>query len=384
MNTGNQILDILRLYEYSMSIGKSLSYHENCDQFLKLLLKRRDLNACWVLRQHKNRYINEYSIPLGNQRQYSLSQELLKFLNGIEDYTLLEYTSKLNELTTIDINAGYIAIYRLKDHGFLFLYSKEDNINTRDLSKLLPVIEKFAITLKACRAYANQKTLLYRLEERNTELNNYAHVVSHDLKSPLRNIDALTTWLKEDHGDGLDKGATEYINLISDNISKMEDLISGILEYSTVGVKDYKTTRIDINRIMSDVLNFLYIPEHITIKVQDDFPEILGDTHRLKQLFQNLIGNAIKYNDKEQGLIEVGHKTLDNAYEFFVKDNGKGIEEKYFKKIFNVFQKLENTKDSSGIGLSIVEKIVSAYGGRIWLTSEVGIGTTFYFTISKE
>ncbi len=383
MNTGNQILDILRLYEYSMSIGKSLSYHENCDQFLKLLLKRRDLNACWVLRQHKNQYINEYSIPLGNQRQYSLSPELVKFLNDIEDYTLLEYSRMLDELTTIDIHAGYIAIYKLKSHGFLFLYSKEDNINKRDLSKLLPVVEKFAITLKACRAYANQKTLLYRLEERNTELNNYAHVVSHDLKSPLRNIDALATWLKEDHRDNLDQGALEYLNLISDNISKMEDLITGILEYSTVGVKDFKASLIDVNKIVNDVLNFLYVPDNMSITIDDNFPEIMGDTHRLQQLFQNLIGNAIKYNDKEKGTIEVGYSTLDTVYEFYVKDNGKGIEEKYYKKIFNVFQKLENNKDSSGIGLSIVEKIISAYGGKIWLTSEIGVGTTFYFTIKK-
>ena len=383
MNKGNQILDILRLYEYSMSIGKSLSYHENCDQFLKLLLKRRDLNACWVLRHNKSRFVNEYSIPLGNQRQYRLSPKLVEFLSEIKSFVLLEYDEMLAELTTIDIEAGYIAIYKLKDHGFLFLYSKEDNINKKDLSQLLPVVDKFAITLKACRAYANQKTLLYRLEERNTELNNYAHVVSHDLKSPLRNIDALATWLKEDHGDSLNQGAMEYINLISDNISKMEDLITGILEYSTVGVKDYKMTLIDLNKIVNDVLNFLYVPEHITIEIQDDFPEIMGDTHRLKQLFQNLIGNAIKYNDKEEGHIEVGYRTLDSTYEFFVKDNGKGIDEKYYKKIFNVFQKLENNKDSSGIGLSIVEKIISAYGGKVWLTSEVGKGTTFYFTINR-
>lgn len=383
MEKGNQILDILRLYEYSMSIGKSLSYFENCDQFLKLLLKRRDLNACWVLRQNKNNFINEYSIPLGEQRRYVLSPELNSFLEEIDTYKLLEYSDMLKETTTIDIEAGYVAIYKLKDHGYLFLYSKEDNINRKELSQLLPVVDKFAITLKACRAYANQKTLLYRLEERNTELNNYAHVVSHDLKSPLRNIDALATWLKEDHGDKLDTGATEYLNLISDNITKMEDLITGILEYSTVGIKDQNTTPINLNEIVGDVLKFLYVPDHVKIKISENFPTVMGDTHRLQQLFQNLIGNAIKYNDKEQGEIEVGFKTLDTHYEFFVKDNGKGIEEKYFKKIFNVFQKLENTKDSSGIGLSIVEKIISAYSGKIWLVSEVGKGTTFYFTLKK-
>lgn len=383
MEKGNQILDILRLYEYSMSIGKSLSYHENCDQFLKLLLKRRDLNACWVLRQNKKKYVNEYSIPLGSQRQYELSPEILEFLEGIKSYVLLEYSEKLSELTTIDIESGYIAIYKLKDHGYLFLYSKEDNIPKRDLSQLLPVVDKFAITLKACKAYGNQKTLLYRLEERNTELNNYAHVVSHDLKSPLRNIDALATWLKEDHSDGLNQEATQYLTLISDNISKMESLISGILEYSTVGLKDFNTSLIDLDKIVNDIVNYLYIPSHITINVQDNFPVITGDTHRLQQLFQNLISNAIKYNDKEEGQIDIGFRDLEKGYEFFIKDNGKGIEEKYFQKIFDVFQKLENTQNSNGIGLSIVEKIIAAYNGKIWLTSEVGVGTTFYFILNK-
>lgn len=383
MEKGNQILDILRLYEYSMSIGKSLSYHENCDQFLKLLLKRRDLNACWVLRQNRKRYVNEYSIPLGNQRKYELSPKIQEFLDDIKTYVLLEYNEMLDELTTIDIKEGYVAIYKLKDHGFLFLYSKKDNIQRKDLSQLLPVVDKFAITLKACKAYGNQKTLLYRLEERNTELNNYAHVVSHDLKSPLRNIDALATWLKEDHSEGLNQEASQYLTLISENISKMESLISGILEYSTVGLKDYKTSLIDLDKIVHEIVNYLYVPSNIKVTIQENFPCVTGDTHRLQQLFQNLISNAIKYNDKEEGLIEIGYMDMGKTYQFHIKDNGKGIDEKYYQKIFDVFQKLENTQNSNGIGLSIVEKIISAYGGKIWLTSELGVGTTFFFELNK-
>lgn len=383
MDKTNQILDILRLYEYSMSIGKSLDYFENCDLFLKLLLKRKNLNACWILRQQEKILIKKYSIPFGSQLKKEVGQNIHDFLNSVETYALVEYDDSLKDLTTIDINEGYLAVFKLNPQRFLFLYSKENNIHPKDLTQLLPVIHKFSNTLEACKAYENQKTLLRRLEERNEELNNYAHIVSHDLKSPLRNIDALVAWLKEDHADDFSKEALGYIDMIGENISRMEALVSGILEYSTIGLKDFKTSFIDLNLIINDIINHIYVPKNIQIEVHENFPTIHGDTYRLQQLFQNLIGNAIKYNDKEIGHIEVGYEKNGSKYTYFVKDNGKGIDKRYHSKIFNVFQKLENTKNSTGIGLSIVEKIVSNYGGKVWLTSEVGKGTTFFFTLKK-
>ena len=384
MEKENQILDILRLYEYSMSIGKSLNYYDNCEQFLKLLLKRRNLNACWILRYEKNNLIKEYSIPFGNQIKQDIPQNLYAFLDGIHDYTLIEYDETYSDLTTFPIQDGFLAVLKLKLQGYLFLYSKENNISPKDLSQLLPVINKFANTLEACKAYDNQQSLLKRLEERNTELNNYAHIVSHDLKSPLRNIDALLSWLKEDHSHNLDEGALHYIDLIGENISRMEALVSGILEYSTIGLKNFKTSFIDLNKIIDEILNHIYIPENIEIIKHENFPIIQGDTYRLQQLFQNLIGNAIKYNDKKEGVIEVGFQKHNNKYTYFVKDNGKGIDKRYHTKIFSVFQKLEASKNSTGIGLSIVEKIVISYGGKVWLTSEVNKGTTFFFTLKNK
>ena len=111
---------------------------------------------------------------------------------------------------------------------------------------------------------------------------------------------------------------------------------------------------------------------------------IKGDKYRLQQLFQNLITNAINYNDKEKGIIEIGFADQNDFWQFYVKDNGKGIAETYFNKIFKTFQKLENNPISTGIGLSIVKKIIDLYGGKIWLESSLGIGTTFYFTLKKE
>ena len=384
MENTNQILNILRLYEYSMSIGKSLDYFENCESFLKLLLKRKNLNACWILKLEKNNLITEFSIPLGNDNpKKEISNWAFDYLNTIDQYTVEEYSDLFAELSTISIHSGILAIIRLDKKSFLFLYSIEKNICIKDLNQLLPVISKFSITLEACKAYENQNTLLQRLEERNEELNNYAHIVSHDLKSPLRNMDALVSWLKEDHTKDFSEDALNYIDLIDENITRMEALVSGILEYSTIGLKDFRSSFIDLNVILKDILNHIYIPKHINVSVSKDFPTIKGDTYRLQQLFQNLISNAVKYNDKDIGEIEVGFEQQGKKYIYYVKDNGKGIEEKYHTKIFNVFQKLENHKNSTGIGLSIVEKIVSNYGGKVWLTSELKKGTTFFFTLSK-
>ncbi|WP_440881760.1 sensor histidine kinase [Tenacibaculum sp. C7A-26P2] len=384
MEENNQILDILRLYEYSMSIGKSLDYSENCERFLQLLLKRKNLNACWILKLIDKNLRTEYSIPFGeiNQKQ-EISKWANDYLENIDQYTLEEYHFLFNELSTIPIENGTIAVIRLDTDTYLFLYSIKNNLYRKDLNQLIPVINKFSITIKACEAHDNQKILLKKLEERNEELNNYAHIVSHDLKSPLRNMDALVSWLKEDHIKDFSEDSLKYIELISENISRMESLVSGILEYSTIGIKNFKMSKIDLNTILKDVINHIYIPKNINITVLDDFPSVIGDTHRLQQLFQNLISNSIKYNDKEAGEIEVGFMKTDETYVYYVKDNGKGIEEKYHLKIFNVFQKLESDKNSTGIGLSIVEKIIDRYGGKIWLTSKLKKGTTFFFTLTN-
>lgn len=384
MEENNQILDILRLYEYSMSIGKSLDYSENCERFLQLLLKRKNLNACWILKLIEKNLRTEYSIPYGeiNQKQ-EISKWANDYLKNIDQYTLEEYHFLFNELSTIPIENGTIAVIRLDTDTYLFLYSIKNNLYQKDLNQLIPVINKFSITIKACEAHDNQKILLKKLEERNEELNNYAHIVSHDLKSPLRNMDALVSWLKEDHIKDFSEDSLKYIELISENISRMESLVSGILEYSTIGIKNFKMSKIDLNTILKDVINHIYIPKNINITVLDKFPSVIGDTHRLQQLFQNLISNSIKYNDKETGEIEVGFMKTDETYVYYVKDNGKGIEEKYHLKIFNVFQKLESDKNSTGIGLSIVEKIIDRYGGKIWLTSELKKGSTFFFTLNN-
>ncbi len=228
-----------------------------------------------------------------------------------------------------------------------------------------------------------RENLLSELAYQNQELNDYAHMVSHDLKSPLRSIDALTSWLKEDYSDKLGDNGNKSIKLIRDNVEKMDALISGILNYSTISKNQTELYDVDTNKLVEGIIEDAIIPNHISITKLKVLPTVRANKFKLQQLFQNLIDNAIKYNDKEKGFIEIGCTDNTNFWQFYIKDNGKGIEDAYFDKIFETFQKLENTPNSSGIGLSIVKKIVHLYGGDIEVKSKINKGTTFYFTIKK-
>ncbi|WP_299105620.1 ATP-binding protein [uncultured Winogradskyella sp.] len=228
-----------------------------------------------------------------------------------------------------------------------------------------------------------KESLLNELAYQNQELSDYAHMVSHDLKSPLRSIDTLTAWLKEDYKDAFDANGEKTLSLIRTNVEKMDTLINGILEYSTIGKNQIEVYDVDLNNLITNVVSILQVPKTISI-IKTHLPTIRGDKYRLQQLFQNLIGNAIAYNDKENGTIEIGFTDKNHFWEFYVKDNGIGIQEVYFDKIFKTFEKLENNGESTGIGLSIVKKIVDLYGGKIWLTSKQNEGTTFYFTLKKQ
>lgn len=229
-----------------------------------------------------------------------------------------------------------------------------------------------------------KEELLKYLSNQNEQLNDYAQMVSHDLKAPLINIHTLVTWFLDDHKEIISQKALTTLHEVLFNVEKMDFLIKGILEYSIVNKLESNDKQIDLNELVNAVIKLILVPENFTIKVQENLPKLFGNTWRFNQIFQNLIQNAVKYNDKEQGIIEVGFFDEQSHFKFFVKDNGKGIGTEYFEKIFKVFTKLENIDTSSGIGLSTVKKIVEFYNGEIWLESEKKIGTTFYFTIPKN
>ncbi len=252
---------------------------------------------------------------------------------------------------------------------------KADNFNSTDYIRQQ--------TIEIVKINRKREELLKNLEKQNQSLNEYAHIVSHDLKSPLRSIHTLITFIREDNDAEFNEKTIKYFTLIQEKVEKMDYLIDGILIYSKIdSIQVFKET-IDLNDLINNIAGIIFIPSHIKIVVEKVLPMIQADKFRTQQLFQNLISNAVNYNDKPDGLIQIDYKEMDNHYIISIKDNGVGIEEENKKKIFQIFQSFNSTAKSTGIGLSIVRKIIENSNEEIWLESEENIGTTFFFTIHK-
>ena len=223
------------------------------------------------------------------------------------------------------------------------------------------------------------------LEKVNDELRSFAYIVSHDLKAPLRAISSLVDWLDKDYRNHFDCQGVELLSLLKSRARRMHDLIEGILQFSRVGriVEEKKET--DLQQLVNSVIEMLSPPNHIKVVQLNTLPILCVEPVHLAQVFQNLISNAIKFLDKEQGLIEIGCQEEEALWLFSVKDNGPGIEERFYDKVFQIFQTLKprDEFESTGIGLTIVKKIIENYGGTIWIDSKVGKETTFFFTLPK-
>lgn len=229
-----------------------------------------------------------------------------------------------------------------------------------------------------------KEQLVKDLENSNQGLQEYAHIVSHDLKSPLRSISALATWLSDDYKDVLDEGGKQNLALMQEKVASMDKLIHGILEYSTANSSALDDSKVDLNEVITDIGETIFIPEHVKLVIPKELPTIMADRIKVHQVFQNIIGNAVVHIEREVGLVEVLYKDDGDFWQFTISDNGVGIPEEYHKKIFDIFQSIGNNERSTGIGLSIVKKIIDRYQGRVWVDSIVGEGTQFHFTIKKD
>ena len=215
------------------------------------------------------------------------------------------------------------------------------------------------------------------------ELRDFAYVVSHDLKAPLRSIKTLADWLATDHSDKLGKDGKEQMDLLVSRVDRMHKLIDGILQYSRIGRMKERPVYMDLNELIPKIIETLGPAGNIKIEVKNQLPTIFAEQSSIFLIFQNLLSNAVKYMDKPNGQIEVASTEQDGYWKFAVTDNGPGIEPKNFEKIFQIFQTLtpRDQIESTGVGLTIVKKIVETHGGRIWVESQLGIGSTFFFTL---
>jgi signal transduction histidine kinase len=236
------------------------------------------------------------------------------------------------------------------------------------------------------------------LEQRNVELtrsnqdlDDFAHIASHDLREPLRGIQNYATFLAEDYGDRLDDEGKAKLETLRRLSRRMEDLIATLLHYSRVGRQDLAFDQVDLNRVVDDVLYSLAISlaeQNVQVVVERPLPTVWCDRARIGEVFRNLITNAMKYNDKPEKSIVIGSRsTKDGRPLFFIRDNGLGIPERHFDAVFRIFKRLhprDHYGGGTGAGLTIVRKIVERHQGQVWVESAVGEGTTFYFTLSEE
>ena len=226
--------------------------------------------------------------------------------------------------------------------------------------------------------------LVKSLAKSNKELEDYAAIVSHDLKSPLRSIHSLISWIKEDNDKELNEQTTQYLSMIEGKVEKMDHLIEGILTYAKIDKVDVVSEKINTQEIIQNIINIIHIPNHISVSITTNLPIIYADRFRAQQLFQNLISNAVNHNDKSIGIVEISCSEKPKHFIFSIKDNGSGIAQENQENIFKTFQSLEKSEKSNGLGLSIVKKIVDTYNGKIWIESEIGQGTTFFVQLSKK
>ncbi len=228
------------------------------------------------------------------------------------------------------------------------------------------------------------------LETRNQELNQFAYVVSHDLKAPLRAIANLSEWLEEDLSAHLTDDTRHQMTLLRGRVHRLENLINGLLQYSRIGRTAVQPEQVDVGALLHELVDSLAPPPTFTIAIQPDLPTLTTDRLRLEQVFANLISNAIKHHDRADGQVRITAKVAAQAgrpfYEFSVTDDGQGIDATYHSKVFAIFQTLEarDKVENTGIGLSIVKKIVESQGGTVQVESQLGRGATFRFTWSAR
>lgn len=230
-----------------------------------------------------------------------------------------------------------------------------------------------------------RESLMEELRKANQELTEFAYIVSHDLKAPLRAISSLAQWIGEDYRAVLDEEGRRKIELLLGRTKRMHNLIEGVLAYSRLGRMKPTLCPVDCQEEVKQVIDLLAPPEGIRVEVRVELPEIVYDRVHFVQVVQNLIGNAVKYHHRPNGLVEISCREGAGEWEFCVADDGPGIDPQHHERIFKIFQSLQarDEVESTGIGLTIVKKIVEQYGGKIRLDSEPGRGSRFYFTVPR-
>jgi PAS domain S-box-containing protein len=232
------------------------------------------------------------------------------------------------------------------------------------------------------RVATERERLITALQRSNAELDQFAYVASHDLKAPLRGIASLSQWLEEDLGPVLTDQTREQLRLLQGRVHRMEALIDGILNYSRAGRTRHKVETVEVGKLLTEVVEMVSPRPGSRIEFPPGLPVLRTERVPLQQVFMNLINNALKHSRREDTHVRIGTRSAGAFVEFSVADNGQGIAPEYHERIWVIFQTLEarDKVEGTGIGLSVVKKIVESRGGRVWVESSEGAGASFHFT----
>jgi PAS domain S-box-containing protein len=276
--------------------------------------------------------------------------------------------------TRVSVFLGYGLVGEEREESVAFI------LDLSERKRAEHQLRQQAETLRELNTALTDSTRL--LARRNEELDRFAYVVSHDLKAPLRAIGNLSEWLEEDLGEVLGDETRRHMDLLRQRVYRLNALIDGLLSYSRVGRIDVSEGKVNVERLIAEVIDSLAPPSTFTVAIVPPLPTLLTKPVLLTQVFANLIGNAIKHHDRPDGRIQISCSHRGGFYEFRVSDDGPGISPRYHGKIFDIFQVLQprDRVENTGIGLSIVKKIIEGEGGQISIESDEGRGATFIFT----
>jgi signal transduction histidine kinase len=324
-----------------------------------------------------------FEIALKKHPDLIISDILMPKLNGFEMYKKLQNnkTTKLIPLIFLSAKAEKSDIRAGMNLGAEDYLTKP--IDVEDLLNTVKIkIDKKL--LLAQETIDKTTTISAILQQQKKELDNYAQLISHELKTPLRNISDILTWIREELAHPISsENSINSIELLEKKVERMELLLTKLEQYKNIRSSSFKKNKINLNTIAKKVIAKLQVPSHIKIEIKNKLPTLFADEIMLEKVFEILIQNALDHIDKEKGLILLACETTEEDYLFSIKDNGIGIKTKYHEKIFEMFQTIDSN-NSTGIGLSIVKKIISYYNGEVKVESKTNKETIFYFSLPKK
>ena len=324
-----------------------------------------------------------FEIALKKHPDLIISDILMPKLNGFEMYKKLQNnkTTKLIPLIFLSAKAEKSDIRAGMNLGAEDYLTKP--IDVEDLLNTVKIKIDKKILL-AQEIIDKTTTISATLQQQKKELDNYAQLISHELKTPLRNISDVLIWIREELAHPISsENSINSIELLEKKVERMEILLIKLEQYKNIRSSSFKKNKINLNTIAKKVIAKLQVPSHIKIEIKNKLPTLFADEIMLEKVFEILIQNALDHIDKEKGLILLACETTEEDYLFSIKDNGIGIKTKYHEKIFEMFQTIDSN-NSTGIGLSIVKKIISYYNGEVKVESKTNKETIFYFSLPKK